>query len=290
MTGGLQFIAQHCICCLGPRLDKSAAVLMPFVAKRVFDHEPVQITADWGLRDLQPGMAYTLCNSVQCQDCGALFLDFRFTEAQMNALYRGYRDDFYTRQRDRYEPGYAAVAAYYQGRAAYLEAVERWLEPQLCATPAVLDWGGDSGINTPFLGRSRLTHVVDISHVPTVDGAEAITPEQVRHTHYDLVACSQVLEHVPDPRALLQTMLTALSPGSLLYLEVPHEALVREHPGSLELAPLKRHWHEHINFFTEQALRTLVEAMGLQVLATTSIDVNLGWRTGSILALTARVR
>ena len=33
------------------------------------------------------------------------------------------------------------------------------------------------------------------------------------------------------------------------------------------LAQLKRHWHEHINFFSESSLRRLCERAGLQVLA-----------------------
>ena len=81
-----EFIARHCICCSSDHLDRSPAVLMPFVAKRVYGHEPVEITAEWGLRDLRAGMAYTLCNSLQCQRCGALFLDYRFTDLQMASL------------------------------------------------------------------------------------------------------------------------------------------------------------------------------------------------------------
>lgn len=119
-----ELIAKHCICCASDRLDKSSAVLMPFVAQRVFGHEPVEITADWGLRDLRQGMAYTLCNSLQCQDCGALFLDYRFTDDQMASLYHNYRDEQYNAQRIRFEPGYVNVVPHYHQRAAYLEEVE----------------------------------------------------------------------------------------------------------------------------------------------------------------------
>ena len=53
-----ELISRHCICCAGEQLQRSPAVLMPFVALRVFGHEPVEITADWGLRDLRQGMAH----------------------------------------------------------------------------------------------------------------------------------------------------------------------------------------------------------------------------------------
>lgn len=283
-----ELIARSCICCDGNRLSKSPAVLMPFVALRVFGHEPLEITADWGLRDLRQGMAYTLCNSLQCQGCGALFLDYRFTDKQMAALYQGYRDESYTRQRNHFEPGYAAVAEHYRGREAYISDVEAWLAPHLPALPAVLDWGGSSGINTPFLLQHSLLHVHDISAVELVKGAERVGPEQVVKGRYDLVVCSQVLEHVSFPLALIEEIHAALGPQTLLYLEVPHEALMREHPGSLDLARLKRHWHEHVNFFSEQSLHCLLDRAGLVLVDSYFLPVNLGWRQGEVMGVLAR--
>ena len=284
-----ELIAQHCICCGSARLSRSPAVLMPFVAQRVFGHEPVEITAEWGLRDLRQGMAYTLCNSLQCQVCGALFLDFRFTDEQMAALYHNYRDAHYNAQRIRFEPGYANVVPHYHKRAAYLSEVEAWLTPHLPDTPAVLDWGGDSGINSLFRECNRLLHIHDISGVELVPGAERIDLGQIGQHQYDLVTCSQVLEHVPFPLELVQRMLPALKPGTLLYLEVPHEALVREHPESLELAPLKRHWHEHINFFSEAAVRRLLARLNLAVVDVLRLPVDVGWSRGEVMGVLARL-
>jgi 2-polyprenyl-3-methyl-5-hydroxy-6-metoxy-1,4-benzoquinol methylase len=282
-------IACRCICCDGDRLASSPAVLMPFVAKRVFGHEPLEITPEWGLRDLKPGTAYTLCNSLQCQDCGGLFLDYRFTDEQLAALYRGYRDEAYTRERTHYEPGYATVAAHYEGRAAYIADVEKWLSPRLPEGPKVLDWGGADGVNSPFLDRNGLLHVHDISAVKVLSGAQRIGREQLTHHTYDLVACSQVLEHVPNPLNLICEIIPALSARTALYLEVPNEALMREHPGSLKLAPLKRHWHEHINFFTEASLRRLLERAGLQVLDVLDLSIDLGWRKATVMGVLAKL-
>jgi hypothetical protein len=132
----LMQLADACICCGGHDLASSPAVLMPFVASRALGQEPLEITAEWGLRDLKPGMAYTLCHSLQCRACGALFLDYRFTPAQMAALYEGYRGPAYTQQRERFEPGYAAtVAQDYTRRHAYIAEVEAWLAPRLPERP-----------------------------------------------------------------------------------------------------------------------------------------------------------
>jgi len=287
-TPQIEFIASRCICCDCSQLQRSPAVLMPFVAKRVFGHEPLEITGHWGLRDLKKGMAYTLCNSVQCQSCGVLFLDYRFTDQQMAALYRGYRDEEYTRQRNDYEPGYAEVAAHYQGREAYSADVERWLSRHVSAEPAVLDWGGGSGLNTPFLNRKNLVHVHDISTVEVVPGALRVGPDDIAGTDYDLVVCSQVLEHVSFPQVLIQELLPALGPHTLLYLEVPHEALMREYPDDLGLASRKRHWHEHINFFTRRGLHCLLERAGLTLLDSHCLPIDLGWRSGEIMGVLAR--
>ena len=284
-----ELIARHCICCGSDQLQRSPAVLMPFVASRVFGHEPVEITADWGLRDLREGMAYTLCNSLQCQDCGVLFLDFRFTGEQMAALYHNYRDAQYNAQRIRYEPGYASVVEHYEQRAKYLAEVEAWLAPRLPPAPAVLDWGGDTGINSLFLKQNRLLHIHDISGVELVSGAQRIGSENLGRERYDLVVCSEVLEHVSFPQDLISQMLPAMSPYTLLYIEVPHEALVRQNPDSLDLAALKRHWHEHINFYTETALRRLLERLGLQVVDTLHLPVDLGWTRSEVLGVLARL-
>ena len=128
----------------------------------------------------------------------------------------------------------------------------------------MLDWGGGNGLNSPFLGRAAILHVHDISAVPCVAGTEPARPAEFGKRHYDLLACSEVLEHVPYPLELLKAMLPAAGTQTLLYLEVPHEALVREFPGSRELAPRKRHWHEHINFFNLDALVCLLERAGLR--------------------------
>lgn len=284
-----ELIARQCICCGGDRLDKSSAVLMPFVAHRVFGHEPVEITEEWGLRDLRRGMAYTLCNSLQCQDCGALFLDYRFTDEQMTALYRNYRDEAYNSERIRYEPGYASVVPHYHKRAAYLDAVQEWLAQYLPEAPAVLDWGGDTGINSLFRESNSLLHIHDISGVGLVPGAQHVDIGQINQHRYDLVTCSQVLEHVAFPRDLVRQMLQAMGPQTLLYLEVPHEAVIREHPGCMGLAPLKRHWHEHVNFYTESSLRRLVVELGLEVIDVLHLPVDVGWKRGDVMGVLSRL-
>ena len=81
---------------------------MPFVAKRIFNWEPVTIDRSWGLETIPEGKLYPLCNSLICRVCGFVYLDMRFSDSEMEALYRGYRDESYVSERERFEPGYAA--------------------------------------------------------------------------------------------------------------------------------------------------------------------------------------
>ena len=280
-------IAHNCICCDGINLNKSSAVLMPFVAKRVFDHEPVMITQEWGMRDLQIGMAYSLCNSIQCADCGVLFLDLRFSDAEMANLYANYRDDEYTRLRAYYEPGYKEMSDYlFSQRSDYILKIEEYLELFVPSTPSVLDWGGDTGINTPLRDRARLIHIYDISNKSTVTGTQSVDLATVKQLKYDLIVCSQVLEHVSYPQDLICDIVSVMDSDTLLYLEVPHEELMQSSPRSKDLYNLKRHWHEHINFFSEDSIRLLVKHCGLTLKGLKYINISYGLKkTGCVISI-----
>jgi SAM-dependent methyltransferase len=240
---------------------------MPFVANRAFGWTPVEITPEWGLRSLRTGMAYPLCNSLQCRACGLLFCDIRFSEAEMAALYAGYRGADYALQRDRFEPGYAQLNAAILAHVPDTSQAEAFLAPLVGPHPRVLDWGGDTGDNTPFLTTARAIDIFDISDQPVIQGARRVSRDEASSGAYDLVVLSHVLEHVPNPVALIGDAAAALGSNAILYVEVPYEGVVAANPDSRELAPQKRYWHEHINFFTETAMRDLLARCGLVVAA-----------------------
>lgn len=281
-------IAQHCICCASAVLKKSPAVLMPFIAKRVFDHEPVMIAPEWGIKDLQSGIAYSVCNTLQCSDCGVVFLDMRFSDSEMASLYKDYRGQEYQRLRVHYEPEYAKRAAAYTGRFNYIDAMEAFLRPLVPPAPRVLDWGGDTGRNTPFLEQAALVHVYDISHVTTVEGVSAVSIDIVRQTRYDLIICNQVLEHVAYPFELIAGMVAVMDSDTVLCIGVPYENLMRSQPASREIYDQKHHWHEHVNFFSEESLRKMVARAGLFVVEMVLIEVQQDILSGCIVLLACR--
>jgi hypothetical protein len=258
-------IATACVCCGGEALSRSPAVLMPFVAHRVFGWEPVEIASDWDLRTVPTGMAYSICSSLQCDDCGLVFLDVRFDEDEMAALYNGYRGQAYAEQRERFEPGYLAHNADILASPANPGATEAFLAPLLPARPTVLDWGGDTGLHTPFRTGGGDVWVHDISDRPLIDSVQGVGRDDLRAQSYDLVVLSHVLEHMPRPGAMLDDIRTVMSPETILYVEVPLEALIAQNPAARTLAMHKKHWHEHVNFFTEAAMRRLLARSGMRV-------------------------
>lgn len=259
-------IARSCVFCGHRELRATPAVLMPFVAHRALGYAPVDITPDWNLRDIATGPLHSRCNTLYCPNCHGVFLDQRFDAPEMAALYAGYRDAEYTRLRTHYEPDYAARNAELLA-ASHAQFAERLFDALnlLPEDPAILDWGGDDGRNTPFRTRSRRCDVIDISGKKTLPGVRPVTPEDVAQTDYDLVILSHILEHIPEPLAFLRSVDAVLRPGTLIYVEVPFEALMRElslSPQPASCAARKRHWHEHINFFSPTALQQLLAETG----------------------------
>ena len=281
-------VASRCVCCGGADLARRPAVLMPFVAYRAFGWEPVAVTADWGLRDLPPGHAHSVCATLQCRACGLLFLDMRLDGNEMAALYADYRGEAYRAARERFEPGYSDRNAILNAGSGYIPAVEAFLAPYLGPAPRVLDWGGDTGLNTPFRGRAALHHVLDISDKPVVPGAARVSGAGLDPGGYDLVVSAQVLEHVSEPAALVAEMAAVLGEGTLLYLEVPHEDGVRLEPDPARRLDAKRHWHEHVNFFTEAALDAMLARAGLESVARLSHPVSAGGKASHVFSLIAR--
>ena len=85
-----------------------------------------------------------------------------------------------------------------------------------------------------------LTYVCDLKEIPVEDA------------RFDLIVCSQVLEHTPEPRAVLAELARVLKPGGQLWLSTPLYYPEHEPP---------------YDFFryTQFALRRLMEDAGLEV-------------------------
>ncbi len=191
-----------------------------------------------------------------------MFLDIRFSDRELSQLYHEYREESYTVLRESYEPGYSLRNLNLDSRVSYISEIENFLLPYLHLPVRILDWGGDTGKNTPFSGKRDLWHIYDISSKTVLDGAVKVTMAAAEATTYDLIVCSNVIEHVPYPDELLLQIRNCMRENTVLYVEVPYENLIRRNGDVSE----KRHWHEHINFFSENSLQLLLQRGGFQIL------------------------
>jgi hypothetical protein len=259
-------IATQCVCCGSGDLENSPAILMPFVAARAFGWYPQRIDESWGLKTIENGMAYSICNSLNCQSCGHLFLDIRFSDHEMSNLYQNYRGAEYVQLREKYEPGYSVRNDALNNGVSFIDEVEAFLTPYISGVLTVLDWGGDTGVNTPFKSLAKSIDIYDISNKEVIAGINSISLDEALKKKYQLVICSQVLEHTPYPAKVISKIAQVMGPSSILYIELPCESLVRESSDHKNLASKKKHWHEHVNFYSESSIRALLLFCGLELI------------------------
>lgn len=280
-------ISSYCVCCSGKDLKSSPAILMPFIAHRIFKWAPVVIDDSWGLKTIQNGHAYSVCNSMYCTNCEHLFLDIRFNDDELSKLYEGYRDKEYALLRDFYEPGYMLRNDGLNAGINYVPEIEEFLEPFINHPLTILDWGGDTGINTPFKNKNVQLEIYDINDIAPLINAKKISKAEALTKKYRLIVCSNVLEHVPYPADLMSEIIQCMDKDSILYIEIPLEDIILTQ--NIDLHLHKKHWHEHINFFTKKSITALVENSGLRVIALKALHVNVNNRSSYVFQLACQL-
>lgn len=101
---------------------------------------------------------------------------------------------------------------------------------------------GSGGANQDHLFPSRTTFDVDPERRPSVVGDAQEMP--FADNSYEVILCSEVLEHIPDPPKAISEMYRVLAPGGLLILTTRFVYPVHDAPGD--------YWR-----FTPYALRYL---------------------------------
>lgn len=280
--------ASQCVICDEAIRRIKRALVSPFLAARIWNRRPFCV-------DL-----------VECEACGFMFYNPRLDDEDAGRLYAGYRSEEYRRMRHASEPWYTeslnaglASQASYERRRPVLAAILRQHLGKRHIS-RVLDYGGDRGDLVHGLLDGTEAFVYDISGVPAVDGVTA-TSDPVE-CNADLIINSNVLEHVGFPRHLMGDIVKATSPGGMVYLEVPCEspfgaARIFRRVAQLGIAALMRPalardvlrpaslylMHEHINYFSEKSLATLMRTGGCDVIATGSYQMDAGAGTGTLI-------
>ncbi|MBC8076308.1 MAG: class I SAM-dependent methyltransferase, partial [Chloroflexales bacterium] len=94
--------------------------------------------------------------------------------------------------------------------------------------------------------------------------------------HYDALSLINVLEHVHQPAAMLQTAARLLRPGGVLLVHVPNF-------GGLPARLRGARWHQieplsHLYYFTYRTLAAMLRQQGLEPIARFSLVVAGGAR------------
>jgi hypothetical protein len=254
--------------------------MTPFLAERIWDRESFPIKL------------------AECSHCGFAFFNPRLEAGEEKRLYAEYRGEGYQQMRFRHEPWYtesfnrqlSAEEVMVFRRQLLASILAKYANPG--AVRSVLDFGGDGGQLIQDMPASS-KYVYDISGVPKRNGIIGLNAfSDCRARSYDLVVCSNVLEHVSFPKQIVSQITQLASSSTLIYLDVPLEsplspssvfkrmcqtlvlcglrirdALTLLRPGMFYLM------HEHVNFFSVKSLSALAESMGIRVVATGRYDM-----------------
>lgn len=277
----------NCVICDGEIRRLRQALVAPFLAKRIWD---------------RPAFGVDL---VQCKSCGFRFYNPRLETAEEDRLYAGYRSEEYQQMRHSSEPWFTARFNADLDAPDYFERRRRTLAAMLRQHAGnrkirrILDFGGGRGDLVRGLVDGAEAFVYDISRLPPVGGVIAISDPAACAA--DLIINSNVLEHVGFPRRLVGEILKSAPTDGLVFLEVPCEspfgwtriarrlaqigimALARPGLAPSVVRPSSLYMmHEHINYYTEQCLATLVRSCGGAVLAAGNYTLQHKFGNGSM--------
>lgn len=189
--------------------------------------------------------------------------------------------EYYREQADDAERMYEAEGRRHKQRRR-LEVLRELVRGADVHAPVVLDAGsGDGHAAAVVLDSLRPAYYLALDLSPAKlssarerNGGGSIIADMellpVRAGSVDLVLCSEVLEHLPEPLEALREIRRALRPGGHCLLSTPVDS--RLQPWLLRAASALRPWrqerfNEHIQLFTGKSLRGLSAAAGFEIVA-----------------------
>lgn len=245
-----------CPCCNSDDIQHTPGFVFPFVAQRIHGKPFLETRSD-EYYDIQLETSLIGTFSVGCANCGFVGNAVRYTAEQMQNLYSNYRDERYDRERTFFEKSYAERAGKLEVAYPYLGVIEQELAITCGSIKSVIDVGGASGVNCPFRNDAMTEcYVTDVSGKQLLEGVERW--DGIRN-QFDLVYCSNVLEHIPDVFDFVMSELMQFD-SRYLYIEVPYFEPKLDSSG---FPHPKLGWHEHINYFSKKSLIQLCRRLGL---------------------------
>ena len=195
--------------------------------------------------------------SCLCKDCGFVFSNPRFSDDDLRIKYEAIFELGSVKHRLQRNP---ASNLDVRARRIY-KLIQRYVYAKSPSQPRVLDYGGASGYNLiPFVDTCECG-ILDYEEWKLPTGVTYLGKDASdlgKDDAFDVILLLHTLEHVPDPKLLLETLYRFLKEQGLIYVEVPLGCF-REWRSLDE--PLT-----HINFFSEESLYNCFKDCGLHVL------------------------
>lgn len=234
------------------------------------DAEVVEVAcpACGGVRGPTLCKEYTSVGIKRCADCSLIYTSPRVKEPEK--VYWGDFDQYVSEARLIF-----SKQASHHRDPNYLEELEL-IERHRPARGRFLDVGCNMGMLLR-LARDRGWEAVGVEPSPALHliatdklGLEVHNcflddlPSS-EHGSFDVVALSDVFEHVTEPRELLRSVKPLLKPGALLYVKVPNArwSLLKQRLGKLlGRTPPQGIWdsYEHVVHYTDATLRAMLES------------------------------
>jgi SAM-dependent methyltransferase len=233
----------------------------------VYDARPEGET-EFGIAAGDYRRSYAQCATcgLYVADLGALDLDELYAGAYVDATYSG---DGMRATFDRI----MALPPERSDNAGRVARVVEWLSGS-GADATVLDVGSGLGVFPAALRRAGYGTVVAldpdaraVEHARAAAGVQAVRGDFMESAglglgRFALVTLNKVLEHVPDPVAMLARVHDHLAPGGAVYVELPDgEAAARDPDGQ----DREEFFIEHLHVFSPPSLALLARRAGFDV-------------------------
>ena len=263
-------LTANCVSCGSNGVDKKIGLFAPFISHRVMDY-PAQ-NLQLGGKEIGPPILFT--NAVRCQVCEFVFSQVRFEDTEMSKIYENYRDETYAQLRNTFEPGYSQLNPLIGKSLTEINARQVAMADffengrALSHMKIVLDYGGDSGQHIPKFFEDAEKYVYEVSSSTPLEGVKSIT-DLKDIPSVDFIMCSNVLEHIPYPREVLREIKQLCTKNTKIFIDVPLEIDAVNNFPSI--------FHEHINYFNEKSLRTMLNIEGFTVSKLNTYSMDFGW-------------
>jgi len=201
---------------------------------------------------------------------------------------------------------------------AFADAIAQWLKisSRNSGPLRILDAGCGDGMNGAALTKGlssgarsnlfgidynyvRCQRAMELNKYSLIACASLAAPPFNPLT-FDIISCNHVLEHIPDDKSVLCALAGLLVSGGLLILGVPNEGCYLGQLRNRFMQPSIQKKTDHVHFYTEPLIRSLLTSCGYSVLsvwrksfflphtAANALLASLNWGRGLLDALGSR--